>query len=206
MRAGKPFKDAVPLGIDDELFASCGDHIAYFWESEADFARGVRFIRRGLEDGDHCVVFGHEEANAKVLEVLRANAVEVDELSRQGRLATVGGLKSGDATLDNIAATFERLVGAGATRLRLLGNIGWGRSGWPSETDILAFESRVTGAIAKLPCVVVCMYDVRSLPGRIILHGAFETHPLTFCRNVLRENPSFVPIDEFLATLPDRAR
>ena len=205
MRAARPFEGAVPLGIEDQLFASCGDHIAYFWESEAEFVRGVRFIQRGLEDGDHCVVFGHEEANARVFEVLRANAVEVDELTRQGRLSTVGGQKSGDATLDNIAATFERLVGAGATRLRLLGNIGWGHSGWPRETDILAFESRVTGAIAKLPCVVVCMYDVRSLPGRIILHGAFETHPLTFCRNVLRENPSFVPIDEFLATLPDRS-
>lgn len=203
MRAARAFKGAVPLGIDDGLFASCGDHIAYFWESEADFARGVRFVERGVADGDHCVVFGHEEANAKVLDLLRANAVDVDGLTRAGRLAAVGGLNTGDATLKSIAATFDRLVGTGATRLRLLGNIGWGRSGWPSETDILAFESRVTGAIAELPCVVVCMYDVRSLPGRIILHGAFETHPLTFCRNVLRENPSFVPIDEFLATLTE---
>lgn len=202
MRAAEPFEGAVPLGIEDGLFASCGDHIAYFWESEADFGRGVRFVQRGLADGDHCVVFGHEEANARVFELLRANAVDVDGLSRQGRLASVGGSKSGDATLENIAATFGRLIDVGATRLRLLGNIGWGRSGWPSEADILAFESRVTGAIAELPCVVVCMYDVRSLPGRIILHGAFETHPLTFCRNVLRENPSFVRIDEFLATLP----
>ncbi|MDQ6803285.1 MAG: MEDS domain-containing protein, partial [Acidobacteriota bacterium] len=76
----------------------------------------------------------------------------------------------------------------GAPHLRLLGNIGWGRSGWPDEADILVFETRVTAAIADLPCVVVCMYDVQNLPGRILVHGALEAHPLTLRQNVVREN------------------
>jgi hypothetical protein len=28
--------------------------------------------------------------------------------------------------------------------------------------------------------------------------GAYETHPLTFCGNVLRENPFYVGVDEYL--------
>jgi hypothetical protein len=52
---------------------------------------------------------------------------------------------------------------------------------------------------------VVCMYDVQQLSGRIMVHGAYETHPLTVCGNVLRENPHSVPIDDFLARL-DRLR
>ena len=30
------------------------------------------------------------------------------------------------------------------------------------------------------------MYDVRQLSGRIMVHGANETHPLTVCGDVLR--------------------
>jgi hypothetical protein len=46
------------------------------------------------------------------------------------------------------------------------------------------------------------MYDVNNLSGQVIVHGAYETHPLTFCRNVLRENPYYVGFDEFVDSLP----
>lgn len=86
----------------------------------------------------------------------------------------------------------------GASLIRLLGNIGWGRAGWPHERDLLAFEARVTGAARECPCIVVCLYDVRALPRRIILHGAFETHPVTVCGNIVRENRHYVELDELL--------
>jgi hypothetical protein len=50
--------------------------------------------------------------------------------------------------------------------------------------------------------VVLCLYDVHSLSGRIIVHGAYETHPLTICGNLLRENPYHVPLERFLEKLP----
>ena len=103
--------------------------------------------------------------------------------------------------LSNIGATFTEAVAAGAKMIRLLGNIGWGREGWPNENDILEFEARVTGAAKAFPCVVVCMYDVRALPGRVMVHGAFETHPLTFCGNVMRQNTHYVDVDQFLTRL-----
>ena len=101
--------------------------------------------------------------------------------------------------LANIGEVFTNAVTGGATLIRLLGNIGWGHAGWPDEHDILEFEARVTGAAKQFPCVVVCMYDVHALPGRIMVHGAFETHPLTFCGNVMRQNTHYVEVDEFLA-------
>lgn len=196
-------KSPVPLGIGD-LVASCGDHIAYFWESDDEFARAVKFLECGLQEGDSCVLFGHDEANERALQLLRFSKVPVDKLIESGQLAILGAGSSGDATLATISESFALSLARGAPRLRLLGNIGWGRESWPTENDILAFEARVTGTVAHLPCVVVCMYDVRSLPGRIILHGALETHPLTFCRNVIRHNPAYVPITEFLATHPKK--
>jgi hypothetical protein len=45
------------------------------------------------------------------------------------------------------------------------------------------------------------MYDVASLSGSVMVHGAYETHPLTFHGNVLRENPFYVGVNEYLERL-----
>ncbi len=50
------------------------------------------------------------------------------------------------------------------------------------------------------------MYDVRALPGRVIVHGAFETHPLTICGNMRRENPHYVQFDEFIKRLDPKSK
>jgi hypothetical protein len=96
-----------------------------------------------------------------------------------------------------VQAALERGVGL----IRLLGNLGWGRPGWPADAEILRFEASVTRAVSGLPAVVVCMYDVRRLAGDIVLRGAIGTHRITIWRNLVRENPHCVPVDQFLAEL-----
>lgn len=180
-----------------------GDHIAYFWLNEQDFREGVRFLEVGLRQGDYCILFGYEDANQSVLDIL-CKDFDCDALREQQKLALIHGVSSADDMLAQIGADFQAAIGRGAKQLRLLGNIGWGRPNWPDENAILAFEARVTEAAKPLPAVIVCMYDVRAVTGRIIFRGAFETHPLTICRNVLRENPHYIPADEFLRTLETR--
>jgi hypothetical protein len=190
----------VELGIRGERVHP-GAHIAYFWENEQDFREGLRFLEVGVRNGDACVVFGHQEANERVLTLLRSTPVDVEFLRSTGRLAVLGGHTAGDAMLGEIGATFQKMIDGGAKLIRLLGNIGWNKQGWPGEDDILAFESKVTGAARAFPCVVVCMYDVHSLSGRVMVHGALATHPITVCGNVMRHNPYFVEHEEFLQRL-----
>ena len=190
----------IDLGLRGEQVA-LGDHIAYFWESERQFEEAVGFLLVGIRNGDHVVVFGHDEANKKVVEVLRKRGIDTDHLQTSERMMVITGGPSGDKMLATIGDTFARAVEQGCGSIRLLGNIGWSQPGWPDDLDILAFESKVTGAAKQFPCVVMCMYDVASLSGSIMVHGAYETHPLTFCGNVLRENPFYVGVDEYLESL-----
>lgn len=169
----------IPIGIDPSAFASAGDHIAYFWESDEDFARGVKFLEVGIRSGDSCVVFGHDAANRWVLSILRDSGIGTESLANEGRLEVLGGHESAELMLANIGNTFARMLARGATQLRMLGNIGWGLEGWPPELEIIEFERRVTDAVANLPCVVVCMYDVRSLPSHLIVRAGFALHPFT---------------------------
>jgi len=187
----------IDLGLRDEK-VKLGDHIAYFWENDRQFEEAVGFLLVGIRKGDHAVVFGHDEANKKVVDLLRETGLDTDHLQVTDRLTVITGGPSGDRMLGNIGETFEGAVERGSGCIRLLGNIGWSKPGWPDDLDILAFESKVTGAAKQFPCVVMCMYDVASLSGNIMVHGAYETHPLTFCGNVLRENPFYVGVDEFL--------
>lgn len=187
----------VPLGLA-HANVSAGDHIAYFWETDREFETGVEFLVTGIHGGEHAVVFGHDEANERVAGVLRSRALDPAALIEAGRLTVLGAESTGDATLQRIGSAFQVALDRGAPLIRLLGNIGWGTPGWPNEKDILAFESKVTGAARMFPCVIVCMYDVRSLPGTVILHGAFETHPITVCGNVMRENTHYVDHETFM--------
>lgn len=193
-------RNAVDLGIRSELVEP-GSHIALIWENDEEFREGVGFLERGVVAGDHLVVFGYDEANRRVLEVLREAGVEVDSLQEAGRLDVLGAAATGDATLASIAGTFEDAIEKGAGMIRLLGNIGWEREGWPSERDLLEFESKVTEAARDLPCVVVCMYDLQRCSGGTLVKGCFQTHPLTFFGNLVRENPYHVTHAEFVSRL-----
>jgi hypothetical protein len=190
----------VRLGFHDEQVA-VGDHIAYFWETPAQFREGVRFLEVGVDAGDFCVIFGHDEANQRVRDILTADGFNHGRLEAEGQLAVVSGHADSTQMLTNIGVAFTAAIARGVRLIRLLGNIGWGRAGWPNEADIFEFEARVTGAAKQFPCVVVCMYDVHALPGHVMVHGAYETHPLTFCRNLVRQNTHYVEVDEYLRRL-----
>jgi hypothetical protein len=192
----------IQLGLREER-VKLGDHIAYFWESERQFEEAVGFLLVGIRNRDHIVVFGHDDANKRVVDVLRKEGIDTDHLQTSERMTVITGGPSGDKMLGNIGETFGRAVEQGCGCIRLLGNIGWSKPGWPDDLDILAFEAKVTGAAKAFPCVVMCMYDVASVSGTVMVHGAYETHPLTFCGNVLRENPFYVGVDEFLERLKE---
>lgn len=192
-----PRSTTIELGINGECVAT-SDHIAYFWETEEQFSEAIGFLEIGLRGKDCCVIFGHRDANDKVLAALESRGFTPKQLESQGRIRLLGGNPSGKDMLAEIGNCFQQAIEAGAPLIRLLGNIGWGHPDWPGELDILEFEAKVTEACKAFPCVVVCMYDVQKLSGRIMVHGAYETHPLTICGNVLRENPHHVSIDAFL--------
>ncbi|MEO5936263.1 MAG: MEDS domain-containing protein [Terriglobales bacterium] len=200
----EPIKHPIPvrlgLGAKDAFVHQC-DHVAYFWETEQEFAEAVGFLIEGLKNREHCVIFGYTAANQKILTLLDQRGFNVEQLQAEKRISVLSAAKDGDTTLQNIGATFQAALDGGAKLIRLLGNIGWNRPHWPGEDDIMAFEAKVTKAAAAFPCVVICMYDVRALPGHIIVRGGLETHPVTIRGNVVRVNPFHISTEEFLARL-----
>jgi hypothetical protein len=179
-----------------------GSHLIYFWETDDEFARGVRFLELGLRENQHCIAFGHDEALEKITQVLRSGGFDVERLLQDRKLSILRRDSTVVVTLSKISAIFHNALAMGAPAIRFLGNLGIGRDPLPGgEDDVLELESRVTATAARFPSVVVCMYDVKTLSGRIVMKGGFQTHPLSICGDAVQQNPYFIPEQDFLPRL-----
>jgi formate hydrogenlyase transcriptional activator len=177
-------------------------HVAYFWETQNEFADGVRFLEVGLRGTDHCVIFGHEYATRAVCKTLQDHGFDVQGLLAQQRITILEENSSREKMVHAIGVELQSPAARNAPSIRLLVNIGWGKPGWPSDYDLLAFETKLTALTNQFPCLVLCMYEVAALPGVIVRHGAYETHPLIMERGgSLRENPFHIPAPFFLEHL-----
>ncbi|HXE89635.1 MAG TPA: MEDS domain-containing protein [Terriglobales bacterium] len=183
----------IPIGITGDR-VPLGSHLIYFWESDQDFDRGVRFFHPGLGKGEHCIAFGHDEALEKVLMALRAQGYDPDLLIQKRELTVLRRHAAAEVTLSDISDVMHAALNSGSTAIRFLGNLGLGRDPLPAgENDVLELENRVDALITGFPCVVVCMYDVRTLPGRMILKGGLEQHRLAVHADGVHENPYYRP-------------
>jgi hypothetical protein len=181
----------IPVGITDQR-VPLGSHLIYFWENDDEFERGVRFLYPGLGKGEHCILFGHDEALEKALAVLRSHCFHTDELIRSRELTVLRRQASAQRTVSDINDIMQAAVRAGASAVRFLGNLGMGRDPLPAgQDDVIQLESTVSALISTLPSVVVCMYDVRTLPGHLIINGGLRTHHLAVCAEGIRQNPYF---------------
>jgi hypothetical protein len=192
--------ETMSLGVIRDR-VEIGSHLVYFWQDEKEFAQGVSFLDPGLREHHHCVIFGHDEANQHVLQALRRKGFDPAQLAAADKLTVLTRQLSTDFVLAEIDKIFNNAMRNGFSAIRFLGNLAWGYPNCPEQNQVLELESRVTGLAHKFPCVVVCMYDVNTMPGRMVLKGGFETHPFTLCSHGLRENPLYVPEPAFLAEL-----
>jgi MEDS: MEthanogen/methylotroph, DcmR Sensory domain len=187
----------IVLGItEDEV--PLGSHLIHFWRTEDEFERGVRFLDLGIDDeSQYCVLFGHDEANERVLQTLRKTGRDLDRVIREGRLVILRRESSATATLASIDAAFSRAVSKGAMAIRYLGNLGMGQAPLPGRgaDEVVELESGATILADRYPCVIVCMYDINTVSGRLVLDGGFGTHPLAVCRGELRQNPYYTSAD-----------
>ena len=185
-------RQPVTLGIHNETVAT-GDHLALFYETDREFAEALGFVETGLSGGDHCILFGIPDDTSRMIVVLEKRGYDVERLLREGRMSILRPELTCDGTVAAVSRHFEYVLGSGARFIRFIGNAAVGREGWPSEEEFYKLEATVSAATLDLPCVAICMFDLRTQSARTIVHAAIEGHPVTIHRNCIRENPFYVP-------------
>jgi hypothetical protein len=68
----------------------------------------------------------------------------------------------------------------------------------------LEFETRVNYLTPKYQDVLCCIYDLAQFGANVVMN-ILRTHSMVIIGGILQENPFFVPPDEFLRELRERA-
>jgi hypothetical protein len=192
--------DRVRLGIGD---LTCGvpAHLGLFHHGDDELrALALALLRPGVDDErSGIVLFGPPGVAAVQLGWLEAGLGRslAPEVAAR-RIVLAQGDADADRQLRAIIRPIEELAARGSDPIRILGITGWGTAGYPAPEDFLWYESKITAAIAKLPAVVFCMYDLTRLPAAALLYGGLETHPEVLVNGRLAENPYRVPEDQYL--------
>jgi hypothetical protein len=69
--------------------------------------------------------------------------------------------------------------------------------------NLLEYEARLNHVLSKYDAPVICNYDLSKV-GASVAMDIIRTHPLVIIGGLLRENPFFVPPDQFLNEMRER--
>jgi PAS domain S-box-containing protein len=171
-------------------------HIACLWRTKRDFSEAVGFVEAGLRGRDHCVVVGEEEETAPILAILKSRGIDLEGAQASKRLILLRPDPSAKEMLGRITAAFKAAVTAGASVVRLFGNVGWDRKSWPTDAELVAFEARLTELAERFPCVLLCLHELPSLTGLMLRYGVVGTHAQMLEGGSVSSNPRFLSLEK----------
>jgi hypothetical protein len=103
-----------------------------------------------------------------------------------------------DAMLASVEKIMQSGIGAGYARTKLVGHhMDWLFRDQAAVRNLVEYEARLNGLLARYDEPVVCNYDASKFGASVAL-DILRTHPLVIVGGILRENPFFVPPEQFL--------
>ena len=87
---------------------------------------------------------------------------------------------------------------------RLVANMEWALEDLPGVHDIVEYETRLNKILPEYHDPVICTYDLSLFDATVVI-DIMRTHPMVVIGGILQENPFYVPPDEMLKELKERA-
>jgi len=188
-------------------------HICAFFNSIDEEHRVLRsFIRDGLDRGEKGFHIIDPEQRDEYLERLAGNGVDVETVIGTGQLEVrpwqEAYLRQERFDQDAMLALIEEVLQSGAAGgyplTRLVAHMEWALVDKPGVVDLVEYETRLNYVLPKYDDPVICTYDLTRFASTVTM-DIMRTHPVVIIGGVLQENPFFVPPDQFLLELRERA-
>jgi hypothetical protein len=186
---------------------------AFFHHKEEEYRVLLPFIKEGFDQGDRVFYMVDARHRPEHLRRLQGAGIPVAEAERRGQLEVRrwedAQFRDGHFDQNRMLALLEEVLAEGRAQgfplTRLMANMEWALEDRPGLEDFLEFETRVNYLAPKYDDVLCCTYDLTRFRANVIMN-VLRTHPMVIIGGVLQENPFFVPPDEFLCELRERAR
>ena len=186
---------------------------AFFHHKEEEYRVLLPFIKEGFDRGDRAFHMVDPRHRADHLRRLQEAGIPVAEAERKGQLEVRrwedAQFRDGHFDQNRMLALLEEVFASGKAQgfplTRLMANMEWALEDRPGLEDFLEFETRVNYLAPKYHDVLCCTYDLSRFGADVVVN-ILRTHPMVIIGGILQENPFFVPPDEFLCELRERAR
>jgi predicted DNA binding protein/putative methionine-R-sulfoxide reductase with GAF domain len=170
-----------------ELFGHQPDHdhnLLLYESHEQQFASVAPYIQDGLDAGDRCAYFYHDNTRDEVVTALREKGVAVDAALNSGQLSLHPAgeiyLAGDDFDLEQMVDTLEQqiseVVDAGYNRLRTTGETTWATEYDVDLEQLKTYEREIDEFFPKDSLIGLCQYR-RSQFSPEFLSYMLQTHP-----------------------------
>jgi FixJ family two-component response regulator len=169
------------------------------------------FIKDGLDAGEKGLHIVDPDLRDDHLKRLAQTDINVEQAIAAGQLEVRawqevylrGDRFDQDAMLALVDKVLQSNAAAGYSRTRSVAHMEWALLDKPGVDDLLEYETRVNYVLAKYHDPVICTYDLSKFSATVAI-DVMRTHPMVIIDGVLKENPFFVPPDQFLLELRER--
>jgi hypothetical protein len=170
------------------------------------------FIKEGLEKGDRAFHVVDAKDRPAHLRRLEEEGIDVEKAETSGQLKVrkweEAYIKDGHfdqfRMIETIKAALDPAKNAPGKVTRLVANMEWALEDLPGVHDIVEYETRLNHVLPEYHDPVICTYDLARFEASVVM-DIMRTHPMVIIGGILQENPFYVPPDEMLRELQERA-
>lgn len=188
-------------------------HICAFFNSMDEEHKVLRsFYRDGFDRGEKATHIVDAEHRESYLKRLAEDGIDVKKMIETGQLEVLPWTDmyvrdhqfDQDAMLASVEALIRSAATAGYTHTKLVGHhMDWVFADKPVVDNLLEYEARLNNLLSEYAAPVVCNYDLSKVSASVAI-DIMRTHPRVIIGGLLRENPFFVPPEEFLEEMRRR--
>jgi hypothetical protein len=189
------------------------NHVCAFFNTMEEEHRVLgSFYKGGFDQGEKATHIVESANRQAYLKRLTDAGMNVEELMETGRLEVLPWtdmyVRDHRFDQDAMLASIEQLIQSGAAsgyaRTRLVGHhMAWLFQDKPAVTNLVEYEARLNQVLSKYGDPVICNYDLSKVSASVAM-DIMRTHPLVIIGGLLRENPFFVPPEQFLQEMHER--
>jgi hypothetical protein len=188
-------------------------HICAFFNDLDEEHRVLRsFFKDGFDRGERATHIVEVDKREVYLRLLGVAGINVRKMMDAGQLQVLPWtdmyVRDHRFDQDAMLASVEDLIQSGAiagySRTRLVGHhMDWLFLDQSTVDNLLQYEARLNHVLSKYDAPVICNYDLSKISASVAM-DIMRTHPRVIIGGLLRENPFFVPPDEFLLEIRER--
>jgi hypothetical protein len=185
---------------------------AFFHSKEEEYRVLMPFVKDGFANGDRAFHIVDPEHRPTHLKRLEQEGIDVADAEAKGQLEV---RRWQDAyirddyfeqyrMIDTIKEALDPAKKQPGKLTRLIANMEWALEDLPGVHEIVEYETRLNHVLPKYQDPVICTYDLSRFEASVVM-DIMRTHPMVIIGGILQENPFYVPPEEMLKELKERA-